>query len=226
MKIINKGLSAIALSLVAHVATIFKASFIWGSYASFFSLSHCMNPVIGKRGGSMLGLLYYGVRTLIFMGAAGSFSFYYLAHHLPTLSGTLYASVIYDTSTSKTIARRYMLAAACLGCILLFSVHPIGFAAWPYACLWLLPLANALILHNNMFINALASTFAAHAVGSVLWLYTVNSLTPALWISLIPVVCLERFVFAIGACALDWLYGYYLERKPAPALTKRRKAIQ
>jgi len=221
METIKKGLSALALSSVAHAATMFKTSFIWGSYASFFSLSHCMNPVIGKRGGGSLGLIYYSLRTLIVFITKGAWSLYSFTHHFSTLFGVLYASAIYDTSpSSQAILKRYALAASCLGCMLLFTIHPIGLQAWPYACLWILPLANALIVHNNMFINALASTFAAHAIGSVLWLYTLNSLTPAMWISLIPIACLERMVFATGACILDRLYTYSLYKWNTLAVPK------
>ena len=45
--------------------------------------------------------------------------------------------------------------------------------------------------------DALASTFIAHAVGSVIWLYTVP-MTAAAWIALIPLVACERMLYASG----------------------------
>jgi hypothetical protein len=43
----------------------------------------------------------------------------------------------------------------------------------------------------------LGATFTAHAVGSVIFLYTFG-LTPAIWMSLIPIVFVERGIFTLG----------------------------
>src|SRR2546430_1999084 len=48
-----------------------------------------------------------------------------------------------------------------------------------------------------VFLQALGSAFIAHAVGSVIWLYTVG-MTPAAWLGLIPVVFVERMLCAAG----------------------------
>ena len=43
----------------------------------------------------------------------------------------------------------------------------------------------------------MSATFIAHAVGSLIWLYTVG-MTSLYWNSLIPLVAIERLVFAVG----------------------------
>jgi hypothetical protein len=50
---------------------------------------------------------------------------------------------------------------------------------------------------KNIFFTSLGSTFTAHAVGSVIWLYTIP-MTAGMWLALIPIVALERLCFATG----------------------------
>jgi len=82
----------------------------------------------------------------------------------------------------------------------LFLIHPIGAAASAYTLFWLIPIAFYYISHKNIFFESLGSTYTAHAVGSVIWLYTVD-MTPTAWLALIPLVFIERTLFAIGMTA-------------------------
>ncbi len=84
-----------------------------------------------------------------------------------------------------------------IGAMLLFIAHPVGAHAWVYAMYWWIPVVLYCSQRNNLFSTALGSTFIAHAVGSVIWLYTVPMTAPA-WISLLPVVIIERLLFATG----------------------------
>ncbi|MFH1831457.1 MAG: hypothetical protein ABH827_01510 [bacterium] len=96
-------------------------------------------------------------------------------------------------------------------CMFLFMVHPVGQQAFVYSFYWVIPViiyvVNALGLGKqggtkfsvgSIFLTALSSTFIAHAVGSVMCLYMVP-MVAAQWLALIPVVALERFVFAAGS---------------------------
>lgn len=78
-----------------------------------------------------------------------------------------------------------------------FIAHPVGSQAFLYSFYWLIPVAIYLMGRNSLFAQALGSTFTAHAVGSVIWLYA-NPMTPEIWLALIPVVLVERLVFASG----------------------------
>jgi len=101
-----------------------------------------------------------------------------------------------------------MLAAAYFGlktkktaivfpiCIALFLLNPIGRQAWAYSLIWLIPFATT-FFKNKLILNSLGATFTAHAVGSVIFLYTFN-LAPSAWIALIPVVFIERGLFTVG----------------------------
>ncbi len=64
---------------------------------------------------------------------------------------------------------------------------------------WLIPLA-ASFLPANLLARALGATFTAHAIGSVAFLYGLTMMSASAWLALIPVVALERLVFATGIC--------------------------
>ena len=78
-----------------------------------------------------------------------------------------------------------------------FIAHPVGAQAWVYSLYWLIPVVLYFLRKESLFLTALGSTFTAHAVGSVIWIYA-NPMTPQAWLVLIPVVFIERFVFASG----------------------------
>ena len=51
--------------------------------------------------------------------------------------------------------------------------------------------------YRRVFLTSLSSTFIAHAVGSVIWIYA-DPATPEFWYALIPLVAVERLVMASG----------------------------
>jgi len=85
--------------------------------------------------------------------------------------------------------------------MVLFIIHPIGRDAFVYSLYWLIPIILFGYSRKTLFLEALGSTFVAHAVGSVIWLYTVPT-TAVSWIGLIPIVAVERVFFAIGMVAV------------------------
>ena len=83
--------------------------------------------------------------------------------------------------------------------IIAFVVHPIGRTVWYYALFWTIPIITYFFHDRFLFARALGATFTAHAVGGALWIW-VFALPAPVWISLIPVVALERIFFALGIC--------------------------
>jgi hypothetical protein len=81
--------------------------------------------------------------------------------------------------------------------ILAFNLHPIGQSVWYYSLYWLIPIACYFVYEKTLIARALGATFTAHAVGGALWIYAFN-LPKAVWVSLIPVVAIERLLFAGG----------------------------
>jgi len=78
-----------------------------------------------------------------------------------------------------------------------FLLNPIGRSAWEYSLYWLIPIVAYFFREKSLIIRTLGATFASHAVGGAVWVW-VFGLTKAIWIGLIPVVAIERSMFAIG----------------------------
>jgi len=81
--------------------------------------------------------------------------------------------------------------------ILAFNLNPVGRSAWYFSLYWLIPVACYFIKERFLFARALGATFTAHAVGGAAWVWAF-SLPKAVWVGLIPVVAMERAMFAVG----------------------------
>ena len=182
-------------TLGVYALSWFKISFVIGSQLGAFSLAHCLAPLVGIFAGGMGALLYFAIKTTMSLCSVKSVIF---ACHLPTLAAALYLSCIHTTQYTISFGKKLLLAIIPATAILIFCTHTIGCQAWGYSLFWLIPLAAILLPHQNIALHLLGSTFTAHAVGSVVWLYTVPTMTATMWLNLIPVVVVERCLFATG----------------------------
>jgi hypothetical protein len=177
------------------------ASFFWivGSVASVFSVQNAVTPLVGAFGGLAGTTLFYSARFLVRILSAGSLaglaSGKILAFHLPGFC----ASLSWGARSSR-VGSALMQVCLPVACMALFALHPVGAQAVAYSLYWLIPAALYFISRKTIFLQSLSSTFIAHAVGSVIWLYTVG-MTPAAWLGLIPVVFVERLLFAMSMTA-------------------------
>ena len=118
----------------------------------------------------------------------------------------IFAAIYFGIAKSKKI-----ILAIPLLCIVLFMLHPEGRQAWYFSLYWLIPIV-CFLKKDRLVLNALGSTFTAHAVGSTAFIYAFNLSAPV-WTSLIPVVFMERMLFCAGIWVfylainsiLDWL---------------------
>ncbi|MFH1597728.1 MAG: hypothetical protein ABIB97_01470 [Patescibacteria group bacterium] len=94
-------------------------------------------------------------------------------------------------------------------CMILFIAHPQGRQAWYYSLYWLIPVFSEL-KKDRLILRGLGATFTAHAIGSVIFLYAFN-LPAAVWIGLIPIVALERGLFAVGIWCSYLIFNNGLE---------------
>lgn len=85
----------------------------------------------------------------------------------------------------------------------LFIVHPIGGQAYYYSFYWLIPMALYFV-PVSIISRSLSSTFVAHAIGSVVWLYFRN-LGVEVWQMLMPIVIIERMFMASGMIGLHYV---------------------
>lgn len=93
-------------------------------------------------------------------------------------------------------SKNKLTALPAIICMFLFWMNPNGAQAWAYSLYWLIPVGAA-FYKDNIIARALGSTFTAHAIGSVAFLYAYG-LPPQVWMALIPVVAVERLTFAAG----------------------------
>ncbi len=187
----------------------------WGAHNIFFSAVHMILPVAG----GLLGLAWSLPVLIGFFLIKKSIGLAMITGGLPTLCAMANWSLMSDYPSRRTLMVRrceassrttgssgrtvlsvllqLVLPAICMG---LFALHPVGNQAFSYALYWLIPMAIFFARRyvSSVFLTALSSTFIAHAVGSVIWLYTVP-MTSAQWLGLIPIVAAERLVFAVGA---------------------------
>ena len=165
-----------------------------------FTLFDLFAPISGAFLGSGLGVVGVVVMqafNLAMHGFAGvqtdSFvKFLATLRFLPLIFGALYFSL-------KQKNNRLILIVPLLS-IIAFNLHPIGKTVWFYSLFWLIPLIVWPIRDRFLIAKSLGSTFCAHAVGGAVWIWAFN-LPATVWISLIPVVVLERAIFAFGIAA-------------------------
>ena len=185
-----KGIAFIALfTAIALVASNINFSQVLGAPNQSFTFFQFMGPIAGGflgAGAGILSVLLAQVVSFVWLGTTPSL--FNILRIAPMLFAALYFA--------KYAKGKLVQGVVPIACIALFILNPIGAQAWYYSLYWLIPLI-ALALPEHLFLRSLGSTFTAHAIGSVAFLYLLPS-TPALWIALIPVVAFERLMFAAG----------------------------
>lgn len=152
---------------------------IFTALAAFFSLHSSI----------VLISLFFILKKLLVGGI-------FLTCGLPTLAGAATFGVVRTHSTPLRSAFFLQLLLP-LTCMILFITHPTAGSAFLYSFYWFIPVSLYFVKNKNIFFAALSATFVAHAVGSVLWLYTVN-MSAEQWLALIPAVAFERLAAAFG----------------------------
>jgi len=171
---------------------------IVGSPASFFSGGSVMTPLAGVFG-SVWECAFISLVNAVLVLWQGT-----MLHglHVTTYGVPSFFAALYWARPS--FWTRFFVPAAC---VFLFWASPIGFAAFPYALYWFIPMMLYLFGAEAVYFNALGSTFVAHAVGSVISLY-VQPQTAAIWRALIPTVAWERLLIA-GWMVLVYTAAYF-----------------
>ena len=197
MKNTKKILFILIFTLLGLLALQIPFSKIIGSTQSF-SLFDFFAPTVGAFITSFGGLIsVLSVKVIDLVAVKKSFDTISLLRLLP-----LPLAALYFGSMSK---KKGLIA---LICMFLFINHPIGKQVWAYSFYWLIPIF-ASFFPKRLLLKSLGSTFTAHAVGSVIFLYTVK-LPPQVWKNLIPVVFVERVNFAIGIYLSYFIFNLIL----------------
>ena len=195
----KKILNLMLFTVLIFVFSFVKVTFFAGSHKLFFSGINLAFPVLG----SLLGATFSGITVLLFflfkkitLGGA-------ITLGLPTFFATLAFSIMTKKEKSFKLEFYNLLLRVILPifAIILFILNPIGRQAFIYSFYWFIPVAlyvfEKINKNSSIFLRSLTATFIAHAVGSLIWLYFIPT-TSVYWISLISVVFIERFIFAIS----------------------------
>lgn len=181
----KKVLFLIIFTILGLLAFQVSISHIIGSSQSF-----TLFELLGPTGGMFLGPIL-GAISVFFVRALNVLFFHQQLDLLTVIRFLpMMLAAVYFGFKSKKTAIIFPI------CIALFLLNPIGRQAWMYSAIWLIPFV-ATFFKKRLILNSLGATFTAHAVGSVIFLYSFG-LTPAVWIGLIPVVFIERGVFTLG----------------------------
>jgi hypothetical protein len=181
----KKLIFLLLFAVLALTASQVNYAAVIGTEGAQFTFFQFIGPIGGQLFSPMLGAL-----AVVLVKAAGAmlnnaaFEWMTLARLLPAAAGAYY----YGT-------RKKPVLALPLVAIALFLLHPEGAAAWAYSLFWLVPFIATRFDHPLS--RAFGSTFTAHAVGSVVFLYAFN-IPAAVWWGLIPVTLAERTLFAFG----------------------------
>ena len=175
----------ISLASVLVLLRLIKISPLWGGCFSYFSLTDVLMPLSGLVGFGVACSLF--AFRIVFRLLAFHTGLTTIVYHIPGLCASFYWS-------NRSLQRAMGIIIPII-CILLFILNPVGRSAALYTLLWIVPILLSIVGVHTIFYKSLVSTFIAHSVGSVIWLYTKN-ITAVEWIGLIPVVIVERFTFA------------------------------
>lgn len=214
MEMIKKSCKMISFLSLVKLLSFIKVSFLVGSSMVWFSGVNSIVPLTGAFAGVTGAMFFFLMRQMIHLLLFKTLSFSFLALCIPGLCASLY------WATNHPIIR-VGLPLLCMG---LFIAHPIGAHAFLYSFYWLIPVVLYCISYRSLFLHALGSTFVAHAVGSVIWLYTVP-MTAGMWLGLIPVVIVERVLFALGMVVMHQVISYLFDTIDATTKLSGRVAL-
>ena len=181
----KKLIFALIFVVVGFIFLQIPVNQLAGSKVSF-TLFDLFAPITGALLGPVLGIIsVFAITVVNFFYTGGEFSTGAIIRLFPILFAVYYFAK----------KDRSNIAIPALA-ILVFWAHPVGREVWFYALFWLIPIA-AYFRRDILFVRALGSTFTAHAVGGALWIWFIG-LPAGVWISLIPIVAVERLLFAAG----------------------------
>lgn len=210
-KILKAFCIAFGIVALSKLISLVKISYIVGTIpgicqiAAYFSFTGAIIPLAGMFGGATgsCGVLF--LKLLLRMSTTGFHSLRLLAYHLPGFGASLYWPI--DSFLFRV--------GVPIGCIITFLLHPVGWYAAPYVLFWLIPIGIFFLPRKNLFLHALASTFIAHAIGSVIWIYT-GEMPVEYWYYVMLRVPFERCMMAAAMVgmykAISILYAWIEKR--------------
>ena len=146
----------------------------------------------------LVGAFFSGLQTFGIVGGLLLLRGATVTLGIPTMAASL--SWFLQTRSKYNFLSFLVHVLVPASCMLFFITQTSGYA-WCYSLYWFIPMIAYFLQPKKnfyaLFTKALATTFIAHALGSILFLFFVP-MTTQQWLALIPLVAVERFVFAAG----------------------------
>ncbi len=183
----QKILFAVIFTILGFIALEVKLTNLAGSKASF-TLFDAFAPIAGTFLGGGIGIISVVAMKIIngFVHRADMVDIGFVIRLIPILF-----AVLYFASKRKSFLIVPLLA------IVAFNLNPVGRQVWFFSLFWTIPIICHFFRERFLLARALGATFGAHAVGGAIWVWMIP-LPASVWIGLIPVVIIERSLFALG----------------------------
>jgi len=187
---------------VLFISSLLKISYGLGGHMCTFSAVAIAGPLLGLALGwlevAAVIVMYVCLKTFL---SGSAFIPFLTTFGLPTLIASYVLGRKYEAISNRAL-REFVKAFLFIGIPLigmaLFALHPQGQGAMVYTAYWLIPICAYVyekMKSGSVVATALSSTFLAHVIGSVIYLYSF-SIPAHFWLGLIPIVALERVIFA------------------------------
>lgn len=191
LKLNKKQVAFIGLFVVLGIVSLqIKLSNLAGSQVSFTGFDF-FSPGAGAFLGPVVGAVAVFLMQLFnfFIHGAKSSDIGTYIRFLPPL----FAAIYFAKKTKFNILVPIVA-------IIAFNLNPTGRSVWYFSFYWLIPVICYFWQDRSLLARSLGATFTAHAVGGAIWIYAF-ALPKAVWVGLIPVVAMERLLFAAGIAA-------------------------
>jgi len=176
-----------------------------GAENQFFTLFQFFGPIAG----GFLGAIFGAIAVLF----AELIDFFVVGKEASLVNILRLTPMIFAAYYFGTKKKNWGVAVPVIA-ILAFILHPVGREVWFFTLFWTIPIIGKLLpkkYSDNILVKSYGATFAAHAVGGALWIWTIP-MTAAQWIALIPIVLVERFLFGAGIAVSYVVFNVVLDK--------------
>ncbi len=194
---IKRTLFILLFIIMVFVGNKINFSPLLGAENQYFTLFQFFGPIPGAFLGPIYGVVAVAAAQLgEFMIAGKAWSIINIIRLTPMLFAAYYFG-----------SRKNWSVLIPIIATMIFVSHPVGREVWYFSFYWMIPIVvKGLVkvlpkkFKDSTFFKSLGATFTAHAVGSAAFIWAVPT-TADLWITLIPIVAVERLLFTAGITA-------------------------
>jgi hypothetical protein len=157
-----------------------------------FVLGAASLPIL--QGISIISCLFFLILPNVLYGTA----VFALTNGLPTLFGCL----VMQKCSMWQVRAVFLVGVIC------FLAHPVGFYAYFYPLVWIIPFVATYI--PGVVARLCIGSFASHLLGSLFWLYAGRIPVSSVWNMLPPIVLWERCLMIVVMAVLCYAFSFFI----------------